>query len=172
MCFAILCIFLNNALIYGIVGLCTGRNMGSHFIYFKTVSFTTSDVYWIAWLSCFTWNPERYQIYFFVEFMVYSKTFNKACSVEKCVIFEILQSMILLDLTSESQLLATSGTTGCAPMYTTNEIQQETTSHIGVSHSYLTFQKQLPYSSNGRSCDTQRETMSSVERHTTYISTD
>ena len=67
MCFAKLGIFLNIALIYDFVGLCICRNTGSgaapqpgesggaespqakeiitDFIYFKTVSFMTSDVY-------------------------------------------------------------------------------------------------------------------------------
>ena len=38
-------------------------------------------------------------------------------------------------------------------------------SRLQASYRYLTFQTQLPYSVNGRTCDTQRETMNSVERH-------
>ena len=74
MCFAKLCIFWNIALIYEFIWLCNGRNTGlgqrpslgglggrspqpeqiiTDFLYFKTVSFITSDVYWIPRLSCF-----------------------------------------------------------------------------------------------------------------------
>ena len=54
----------------------------------------------------------------------------------------------LLYLSSEAArfILATGATTGCAPVYTTNERQQESTSHIGnYAHSYTneTYKKNI-----------------------------
>ena len=38
-----------------------------------------------------------------------------------------------------------------------------------LSYPFLTFQTQLPYTSNGQTCDTQRVTMNSVKRHNVHL---